>query len=201
MPHAGQTLMPLVKLGKRADDCWDWLGPKTPAGHGKKTYCGRDVFAHRWIWEILFGPIPEGLVVYATCGTKGCVNPAHLACGYIADANRNAVTTKLLPADIVEIRAAKKTATHATATILADRYGVSLSTIKEIWRGEVWGRKKPHRPPNKRNLREASNEQGQEVRRQEEPHAHGGEQADQRPPAGPRAPYQEVASPFGRARI
>lgn len=159
MPHAGQTLAPLVKLGKRADDCWDWLGPKTPAGHGKKTYCGRDMLAHRWVWEILFGPIPEGMVIYVTCGTTGCANPHHLACGYIADAKRGSCQTKLLPADILEIRAAKATATHATARILSDRLGVSPNTIRDIWAMRSWGKKRPHRAPN------------QKKRSQEIPHA------------------------------
>lgn len=203
MVQAGQTVIPLVKLGKQADDCWAWLGPKTLDGYGKKTYCGRNILAHRWIWEILFGPIPNGLVVYTTCGTKGCVNPAHLACGYMADANRSAVNTKLLPADIVEIRAAKKSATHATVDILAGRYGVSPITIREIWNGKSWRRKKLHRPPNqgKKNEVQDGKRQRKEARGQEKQHAHGGHQEDQRPPAGPRAPCQEGTEAFGTARI
>lgn len=201
MPHAGQTIAPLVKLGKRADECWDWLGIKTPAGHGKKTYNGRNIFAHRWMWEILFGPIPAGLVVYATCGTKGCVNPSHLACGFMADANRNSIQAKLLPADVAEIRAAKATATHATAALLADRHGVTPATIRGIWNGKSWGRKKLHTPPQQSKKREAHDGEIEEVCCEKEPDAHGGQPADQRPAARARAAYQAVAAPFGRARI
>lgn len=150
MPSAGQTIKPQVKLGKRAEDCWQWLGPKTDAGHGKKTYCGREVMAHRWVWEMLFGPIPAGLVVYATCGTTGCTNPHHLACGYIADARRQATDVKLLPADIADIRAAKATASLHTATHLADRHGVSPNTIRDIWRGTTWGARKRTKAPNQK---------------------------------------------------
>jgi hypothetical protein len=88
VPFAGQVIKPLVKLGKRADDCWEWLGPKCSAGHGKKTFNGRDVLAHRWMWEQLFGPIPDGLVVFTTCENKGCINPHHFACGTQAQACR-----------------------------------------------------------------------------------------------------------------
>ncbi len=148
MPKAGQTVKPLVKLGRSAEDCWTWLGPKTPAGHGKKTYCGEDMLAHRWIWEMLFGPIPPGFVVYATCGRMGCTNPHHLACGYMADAQRSSCQTKLLPSDVIDIRAAKKTATHATAGILAERYSVSPQTIRDIWANRSWRRRRLHRAPN-----------------------------------------------------
>lgn len=148
MPKAGQVIKPQVRLGKRPDDCWEWLGPKTPDGHGKKTFCGKEVMAHRWLWEQLFGPIPHGLVVYVTCGVPGCVNPHHLACGYMADARRQSITAKLLPADIAEIRAAKDTATYHTAAHLAERHGVTPNTIRDIWRGNTWARKRRHKAPN-----------------------------------------------------
>jgi hypothetical protein len=150
MPKAGQTIKPLVKLGKRADDCWTWLGPKTPDGHGKKTFHGEEVMARRWLWAQLFGPIPKGLIVYGTCGVAECINPAHLALGYMADARRGASDTKLLPADIAEIRAAKDTATLHTATHLAERHGCSPQTIRDIWRGTTWGRRRRHTAPNQR---------------------------------------------------
>lgn len=152
MPAAGKTIKPLVRLGRHADDCWHWLGATTPAGHGKKTYCGRDVMAHRWVWEMLFGPVPAGLVVYTTCTTTGCTNPAHLACGYQAEACRNSIAAKLLPADIAEIRAAHPTAGSNTARVLADRYGVTSGHIREIWRGATWKRAKRHTPPNQRRV-------------------------------------------------
>ena len=148
MPKAGQTIKPLVKLGKRADDCWQWLGPKTPDGHGKKTFHGQELMARRWLWAQLFGPIPKGLVVYGTCGTAECCNPHHLALGFMADARRNACDTKLLPADVAEIRAAKATATYHTAAHLAERHGVSPQTIHDIWRGTTWGKRRRHTPPN-----------------------------------------------------
>lgn len=147
MPHAGQVIKPLVKLGRRADDCWEWLGPKGSAGHGKKTFNGKDVPAHRWLWMQLFGPIPDGLVVYTTCESKACINPHHLACGLMADACRQSVQTKLLPGDVVEIRAAKADAGPNTARVLGDRFGVSAQLIRDIWRGGAWSRARKFRGP------------------------------------------------------
>lgn len=149
MPSPGQVLKAQVKLGKRPEDCWSWLGPKTNCGYGKKRFCGRDLMAHRWMWEQLFGPIPVGLVVYTTCDTRGCVNPHHLACGTQAEANRNAVTTKLLPSDVAEIRAAKDGAGPNTARLLSERLGCSVATIHDVWNQRSWGRGRRNRGPKK----------------------------------------------------
>ena len=34
--------------------------------------------AHRVAWELIRGPIPEGLVLDHLCRTSACVNPDHL---------------------------------------------------------------------------------------------------------------------------
>jgi len=39
---------------------------------------GVSLYAHRVAWEEANGPIPEGYVVHHTCGTKACVNVAHM---------------------------------------------------------------------------------------------------------------------------
>lgn len=147
MPLAGQVLKPQVKLGKSPDDCWSWLGPLCSEGHGKKTFAGRDMLAHRWLWEQLFGPIPAGLVVYTTCPSKSCVNPHHLACGTQAQACRNSVQTKLLPGDVYEIQLAKENAGQHTAQMLANKFDVLPGAIHAIWNGTTWGRSKRFRGP------------------------------------------------------
>ena len=54
-------------------DCWEWLGSKWK-GYG--YYQGTK--AHRWSYQGLVGPIPEGLVIDHLCRNRGCVNPDHL---------------------------------------------------------------------------------------------------------------------------
>lgn len=148
MPNAGQVVKPLVRLGKNPDDCWSWLGPVCSLGHGKKTFAGRDIVAHRWLWEQLFGPIPKGLVVYTTCPSKACVNPHHLACGTQAAACRASVQTKLLPGDVLEIQMAKEDAGPNTARLLAEKFDVNPGAIHAIWRGTTWRRGKRFHGPN-----------------------------------------------------
>ena len=54
--------------------CWNWQGRMQPTGYGR---FGRP-FAHRYYYELLVGPIPEGLQIDHLCRNRGCVNPAHL---------------------------------------------------------------------------------------------------------------------------
>lgn len=64
----------------RDDDglkCWPWLA-STVHGYGQINRDGRPRMAHRVAYELLVGPIPEGLDLDHLCRTHCCVNPAHL---------------------------------------------------------------------------------------------------------------------------
>jgi hypothetical protein len=67
-----------------ADECWPWLSTKSDDGYGKfRAVAGQPkVMAHRYAYELLVGPIPEGLQIDHVrargCIRKDCVNPAHL---------------------------------------------------------------------------------------------------------------------------
>lgn len=153
MPRAGVAIKPLMHRPKDPGGCWDWVGPKSHTGHGHKTVDGKPVLAHRWIWETFFGPIPPGLVIFADCGTRGCVNPWHLRCGTQAENVRRGLNAVLTPEDVVAIKRAKADRGPNTARVLAEQLGCHISTIKDIWRGHTWGRtKKPflgaHQPRN-----------------------------------------------------
>jgi hypothetical protein len=58
--------------------CWLWRGNKFPAGYGQFVVGKSSNLAHRWIYQVLVGPISEGLVLDHLCGTPSCVNPEHL---------------------------------------------------------------------------------------------------------------------------
>lgn len=61
------------------EDCWEWRAGKNTKGYGRFYLGGkRHIFAHRYSYELLVGPIPEGLVTDHLCRNPGCVNPAHL---------------------------------------------------------------------------------------------------------------------------
>jgi hypothetical protein len=61
-----------------ATGCWIWRGWKNPEGYGSTTVARRTRLAHRAMYELLVGPIPEGLQIDHLCRTRDCVNPDHL---------------------------------------------------------------------------------------------------------------------------
>lgn len=58
--------------------CLLWTGSLDRAGYGRVLIDGRYRPAHRVIYELSRGPIPEGLVLDHLCRTPRCVNPEHL---------------------------------------------------------------------------------------------------------------------------
>jgi HNH endonuclease len=62
----------------KSGDCWLWTGYVTPQGYGMFRLNGLASRAHRVAYELVNGPIPEGLVVDHLCRVRHCVNPSHL---------------------------------------------------------------------------------------------------------------------------
>lgn len=63
---------------KRTSSCWLWTGAMRGTGYGHLAWQGSYRAAHRVAYELLVGPIPDGLVLDHLCRTPACVNPAHL---------------------------------------------------------------------------------------------------------------------------
>ena len=68
----------------QSDGCWSWKGSHfTMTGYAifnKKMDDGvwRPTTAHRVAYEVVVGPIPDGLVIDHLCRNRKCVNPAHM---------------------------------------------------------------------------------------------------------------------------
>lgn len=54
--------------------CWLWMGAINESGYGQ----WRGQMAHRFSYEAIIAPIPDGLTIDHLCRVRCCVNPAHL---------------------------------------------------------------------------------------------------------------------------
>jgi hypothetical protein len=84
-PNGDFTFIPVeerfwAKVDKNAQNgCWEWRAATFRRGYGAfQLRKGELRKAHRISWELLRGPIPDGLDIDHLCGNTGCVNPDHL---------------------------------------------------------------------------------------------------------------------------
>lgn len=74
---------PIPTHNPQLGQCWMWLGAKKKYGHGIfstqwKDNKGKNQGAHRIAYNLLVGPVPDGLELDHLCRNPPCVNPAHL---------------------------------------------------------------------------------------------------------------------------
>jgi hypothetical protein len=152
-----------------SEGCWEWTGWRNRFGYGRLSANGNPgALAHRVAWEMLCGPVPDGLCVLHHCDNPRCVRAdpdpekSHLFLGTrldnVADMvakgrhYRAPVRPRPQPkghARGERYRTAKLTehavleiraarAAGAPIAALASRYGVDKSLISRAARGLVW---------------------------------------------------------------
>lgn len=72
------TIADVMANMEKTDTCWIWKGRIQSGGYGIVRFEGRDQYAHRVVFEIESGKIPEGLQIDHLCRNRRCVNPSHL---------------------------------------------------------------------------------------------------------------------------
>lgn len=76
--HATQVVDRFWTRVLRTDTCWLWQAATRGGGYGVFWDGRRQAVAHRFAYELLVGPIPDGLHLDHLCRNRACVNPAHL---------------------------------------------------------------------------------------------------------------------------
>lgn len=128
---------PIVAVVDEVSGCWVLEGRKDTNGYGR-IQRGDDTFSvHRLTFEALIGPIPDGLVLdHVVYQNPACVNPWHVEpVPQVVNVQRGGLT-KLTAEQVLEIRAIPRGA--ITIKKIAERYGVSPSTIDQIRAGKIW---------------------------------------------------------------
>jgi hypothetical protein len=103
----------------------------------------------RFIWEQMFGEIPDGMQILHKCDTPMCINPEHLFLGTNSDnvldkmakhrhRNNTPKGERHWWAKITGEIANKIYRETGSQSKIASEYGVSQSTVSEIKRGTRW---------------------------------------------------------------
>jgi group I intron endonuclease len=145
------------KVQKRGlDECWIWTGCKNPGGYAMIHNGKRQKAAHKIIWEIQNGKVPEGLCVLHKCIDLSCLNPQHLFLGTRSDSIANTIAkgrdkhtgpknankgeihplAKLTEKEAKEIR--RRYIPRVNARDLAEEFGVAAGRIRMIASGKSW---------------------------------------------------------------
>jgi len=114
----------------KTNGCWLWLAGKHSYGYGLFYSDGKCVRAHRFAWESVYGPIPDGLFVLHECDNPPCVNPAHLFLGTKRDNRLDCIIKGRNPKTLNYTKGPKLT--REMAMCLRERYLLGGVTITDL---------------------------------------------------------------------
>lgn len=74
------------------DACWAWNGTHNTDGYGRFSIeSDKSTNAHRFAYELTYGPIPKDKLACHVCDNPGCCNPSHIFIGTPTDNMRDKV--------------------------------------------------------------------------------------------------------------
>jgi hypothetical protein len=130
--------------------CWEWLAGTDKDGYGKFWINGETLRAHRVVFTMMFGKVPNGLCVCHVCDNPGCVNPAHLWAGTTNDNNvdkgeKNRAPFGInhgrhkLPVEKVR-RIMELKAKGIGPSEIGRQVGLSVGHVSNVYYGKTWNR-------------------------------------------------------------
>ena len=79
--HQACTLVRIIKrcdVGEVFGSCWTYDQVNPVSGYAMRSYHGAPVYVHRLMYELIVGPIPDGMQIDHLCRNRACCNPSHL---------------------------------------------------------------------------------------------------------------------------
>lgn len=93
-----ERFWPKVDRSGGPNACWPWLKATDDDGYGAFSIGPQSVIAHRFAYEDLVGPIPDGLTIDHLCRFTGCQNPVHMEPVTFAENARRAIAARMAEA-------------------------------------------------------------------------------------------------------
>lgn len=142
-----------LKVAK-TDTCWSWTAARLPHGYGLFYANSQKVLAHRFSYELHYGPIPPGFNIRHRCDNPPCIRPDHLALGTQADNVTDMIqrgrmnhsnkavgerhpSHRLTEGTVRAIRD-RYAAGGVRQVELAQEYGISQPSISALLRRQTW---------------------------------------------------------------
>jgi Spy/CpxP family protein refolding chaperone len=66
------------RISVDSNGCWIWTGAKHRRGYGMVNICRKVMTVHSFLFELLVGPVPDGMQLHHKCEVPQCCNPDHL---------------------------------------------------------------------------------------------------------------------------
>jgi hypothetical protein len=135
----------------KTDTCWLWTARLDKKGYGQFWFNGTVVKSHRVSWVLSGNTIPEGHIIchapHEICGNRHCVNPAHLRVGTQVENMNDRIADetiargiKIITSKLTEeqVRAIRANPENKTKTTLAEQFGVTSQSIRDIISRKTW---------------------------------------------------------------
>lgn len=135
---------PLERLKKKfkvneETGCWEWQATRNKLGYGRVSIDGKNILAHRAMYELLVGPIPDGKSLHHKCFNPRCCNPDHLLPMTHAENRQQADVAIFTPEKVRLIRRAFGMKNFKMGTRrVASKLGVKRHVVHDILRGKSW---------------------------------------------------------------
>lgn len=137
-----KRLLSKLQLNEQTN-CLEFTGHITPKGYGQFGLNKKVEQAHRAMWILFVGNIPNNLFVCHSCDNRKCCNLNHLFLGTNQDNMNDAINKdrlpvqKIIPAQAKQIRLLFQSGNYSTQD-LADVFKLSSRQIGAILRGQCY---------------------------------------------------------------